>query len=270
MRSKGLALVAVLWLVAALSIVVTGLLGTVRLETRTVGVQKERVAVAAEADAAILLTLQALEASKQEQWDRPQTWRRSFEGNEWDVTLTPASGWIDINTAPSSLLAGLFQHAGGLDATPATQLAQAVVAYREREVAGQRRLFEAVDDMAALPEMPFDVYVRIRHLATVHGGSAAAGKVNPLAAPAPVLQVLAEGNPQILAALVSAQSASSPTTDMTMLDPQHVQVSSGTRVRLAVSAGAYQRQWWVQLGGGRGPTPWRVLARETVALAAAD
>lgn len=263
----GFALIAVLWLIAILSLLVMGLLSSVRGEIRVAQRVKDAVALTAEADAAILLALQAIHADTLSQgWERGQVWTQPFQGRNHNVELLPASAWVDLNRAPEALLQQLFQHGAGVSADQAVSLAGAVVAFRAGDDLAKVNRFESVSDLLALPGMPLDVYARIAGLVTVYGSSAAAGKVNPMAAPEAVLNVLAEGNSQRVAAWIAARSASSPTMDTTAFNPQHTQVAPENRVLLTVSAGRHQRRWWVQLRASGGPLPWRVLARETVVL----
>ena len=59
---RGMALIAVLWLVAALSLMVVGVSGVVRQETRMVAVAKDKVMAQAVGDAGVVLVLQQLAA----------------------------------------------------------------------------------------------------------------------------------------------------------------------------------------------------------------
>ena len=60
--AHGLALVAVLWLVAALSLIVTGLVASVRSETRLVSSAREGVVAGVAGDAAIHVVLHGMVA----------------------------------------------------------------------------------------------------------------------------------------------------------------------------------------------------------------
>jgi len=61
---QGMALIAVLWLVAALSLMVTGVSGVVRQEAKMVGIAKDKVTAQAVGDAAVVMVLQQLSADR--------------------------------------------------------------------------------------------------------------------------------------------------------------------------------------------------------------
>ena len=60
-----MALIAVLWIVAALSLMVIGLAGTVRQQIQIIGNQRDQVSGQAAGEAAIFLALQALQVAPQ-------------------------------------------------------------------------------------------------------------------------------------------------------------------------------------------------------------
>ena len=85
---QGMALIAVLWLVAALSLMVTGVSGVVRQETRVVSTAKDRVTAQAAGDAAIALVLQQLTAERTVilQWTDSSV---NFQGVDIPVSVMP-------------------------------------------------------------------------------------------------------------------------------------------------------------------------------------
>ena len=62
-RQQGVALIAVLWIVAALAIVVAGISYSVRSELRQVAVSRDMVQAKARAEAAMVLVLQQMSSS---------------------------------------------------------------------------------------------------------------------------------------------------------------------------------------------------------------
>ena len=64
-RHAGMALIAVLWIVAALSVMVIGLSGSVRQQIRIAGAQRDQVSGQAVAEAAMALALQTMAASQE-------------------------------------------------------------------------------------------------------------------------------------------------------------------------------------------------------------
>ena len=126
---RGMALIAVLWIVAAMAILVAGMGQSVRQQIRVVASARDAVVAQAQADAAIQLTLQALQTAPQ-----PPTAMQAhgveFGGVPVQVIIQPLNGFIDIDRAPAPLLAALLEVAGGLPAGQAETLAQTLVDWR--------------------------------------------------------------------------------------------------------------------------------------------
>jgi len=205
-RMRGLALIAVLWLVAALSIIVAGLLQSGRTEAR-LGTQLQDVALAsASGEAAMQLALQSLLAAGKP-LDRLADVNMPWMDQSIAVRIMPLNGYIDLNAAPPELLAQMFQTAAGLSLDRAHALAQA--ALRERTEPGADGTppgFEAVEDLMRVPGVDYPLYARVAPLLTAdlaHGS----GRVNPLAAPLGVLRVLAGGNDAAAARYADARDA---------------------------------------------------------------
>lgn len=192
-RTHGVALVAVLWVVAALSIMVGGAIYGSRAETRAVTVDRQIARAAALADAAIAHVLQS--------WTRPGQRRPAsashvlfaFDGVDMTLTAYPLAGLIDINTASEDLLVAVFTHGAGLSGDAASVAAQAVIAARrDPDAAKQGYRFAAVEELLQVAGIGYDTFRSVANLLTVGGGSG--GRVNPMAAPRDVLRVLADGD----------------------------------------------------------------------------
>ena len=122
-RSQGVALIAVLWIVAAMAIAVTGMTHAVRNEIRTAAAARSSIESEALGEAAIALALQKMLAQRPfKPWARMDV---EYRGLTMAVEVASLNGWIDINTAPDALLASLYAVAGGLPAQAASALAAA-------------------------------------------------------------------------------------------------------------------------------------------------
>ena len=180
-----MALIAVLWIVAAMAILVAGMGQSVRQQIRVVASARDAVVAQAQADAAIQLTLQALQTAPQ-----PPTAMQAhgveFGGVPVQVIIQPLNGFIDIDRAPAPLLAALLEVAGGLPAGQAETLAQTLVDWRgsRPDGAGGPYHFEAVEDLLLVPGIDYALLERLRPLITTD--EAGGGQVNPLAANAAV------------------------------------------------------------------------------------
>ena len=76
-HARGVALIAVLWLVAAMSLVISGVVQSVRSEMRTIGSYRQTVLANAAGDAAILMALQYLMAASRNQRTASRSYRCS-------------------------------------------------------------------------------------------------------------------------------------------------------------------------------------------------
>lgn len=265
---RGIALVAVLWIVAALSIAVTGIVHTIRSETRAVTAARRMLEVQAAGEAAIALALQDVTAP---QSGRRPAWRRidvPYEGRLIAVEISSLNGLVDINRAPPELLTLLYAVAGGLKGQAAEALAHVTVQARQQpDAAGQALRFGAIEDMMRVPGIDYDLYARLRPLVTADAQGS--GKVNAQAAPQALLSVLAEGNAQRAAALSNARLQDGPAMDTSTLRGEFIDNTVGSR---------YLVQAFVPMADGtqgvvlrtvdlnpdqRAGLPWRILGAET-------
>ena len=226
----GVALIAVLWIVAALSILVTGMVQAQRDEIRLVASARQTVQGSALGNAAIQLVLQQMAALAQPvtRLSRIET---SFGGVSIPVQVMPLNGLVDLNRAQEPLLVALFTIAGKLPADRAAALAKALIAARvpgPLTQGGPR--FEAIEDLLQLPGVDFGLYARLSPLVTTDamGG----GRVNAMAAPEGVLLVLSEGDVARAARIAASRDGGGPGVDTTDLAPQLTETVATTRFRL--------------------------------------
>lgn len=258
---RGVALIAVLWIVAALGIIVTGLVKMQRDEIRTVATGRQSLEASVIGNAAIQLVLQRLAASR-EPVMRLTRQEVNYQQRPVSVEIMPLNGLIDPNRASAELLAAMFSVAGGLDRTRADALAQSVTAVRIAEGGGRPR-FEAPEDLLQVPGVDYDLYARLAPLLTTE--AAGSGLVNPMAAPVEVLLVLAGGNAAEAARIASERDAMRPGIDTTRLNAAFMEAAASRRWRL---------QARVTMADGKvalvtrsvqltpaptSPAPWRIL-----------
>ncbi|MDD2545114.1 MAG: type II secretion system protein GspK [Burkholderiaceae bacterium] len=228
---RGVALIAVLWIVAALSIIVTGVVYAVRGELRQVSVARQAVEAVALGEAAITLVLQDMRAAPQRSAALARV-DTVFANRSIPVEVMPLTGLIDVSSASEALLAQLYRVAGGLPQAQAQALAAATLETRnQRDGRGRPLGFEAVQDLVRVPGMAYDLYARLLPLITAE--SQGAGQVNALAAPADVLTVLANGNAERAGSLATARATNPQgTVDTTALQAEFVANTSSSRYRL--------------------------------------
>ena len=230
---RGVALVAVLWVVAALSILVTGLVQTQRDEIRTASSSRLRLQADALGQGAINLAVQMLRADVGGPERRERLMRMSipYAGIAVQVEIQPLTGLVDLNLAPAPLLAAMFTVGGGLDAATAQQLAASVVAAREARPAGPPPRFQAPEELLGVAGVDYDLYAKLAHLLTTD--SRGSGRINPLAAPPGVLLVLAGGDQAVAGRVAADRDANVPGMDTTRLQAALTDKSVTTRFRFS-------------------------------------
>ncbi len=279
----GYALVAVLWMSSALMLLVSALVFQARTEVRAVSAGRDLAMAEAQGDAVIAMVVRAITADPPS-FVMQRTLDMEFEGESFKVVVTPLTGLVSINAAPQSLLAALFQFGAGVDAAAAQVLAQRVIDWRDPDsdalpagaenpqyvAAGvpfraRNGPFEAPEDLLQVLGVDFEIYDKIRGLVTSDGSSRG---VNPVAAPAEVLLILAQGNASLAGKVAVARDAGQVNIDTTSLMQEFIDQSSSKRFRL---------QAYVP-GGARGLSvrtvtvdvsppvnsrlPWRILRTE--------
>jgi len=240
----GIALVGVLWMVAALSLIVAGMVKVTRQDARTVSASKQGVLAEAYGQAAIVQTVQRMQIDPT-QYVRYTQLAVNYQGAPVQVTVVPFNGLINLNGAPVGLLSKVFRVAGGLPLNVADALAQQVVTLRDLpDAKGVAVGFDAVEDLLQVPGVDYDLYANIARLLVVNRRTAV--RVNALAATPEVLVVLAGGDASVANQIVQARQVAGSSPDTTRLDATLVDNSSGSRYRLIASLSLDSgRRWYV-------------------------
>lgn len=264
-RVRGMVLVAVLWIVAAISLVVVGMMHSVRQEVRVLSTTRALAVAGGLGDAAIHLALQQLVA----QPTLPQSavvLEFAYRQTPVAVRVMPLNGLIDLNTAPAPLLAAMYEVAGGRGRSEAEALARQTVAYRTATTGNSTERFEASEDLLRVEGVDYDLYARLAPLVTADAGGG--GRVNPLSAPIEVLEVLAGGRPGIAARIAAARDAGGTGIDTTELQAAFVETGAGQRYRVEARVPLPDGAWLhvarrVALSGGVNERlPWRTFQTE--------
>lgn len=278
-RSRGLALVAVMWMVAALAILAAGLTTQTRGELRSA--QNARFAAQASALGDAAIQLAAFEIRNAQDLP-PGGFERAFEldGYAIRVIVVPAAGLVDLNTASEPLLKDLFVIGAGLADDQAERMARQIVQWRggDGDVTGdvsedpaqarpRGEAFEYPEDLLQVPSVRYDDYAKIARLVTVHGRNIA---VDPMSAPVEVLSVLAGGDMEVVRSVMRGRDARDSTTDLTGLNQAHLGGGGGEvfRIDAIVEIGprGLRRTRWIDMAGaGSSGAPWRTLRLEEIA-----
>ena len=229
----GMVLIAVLWIVAALSIAVTGLTRSIKQEAALMSASRTTVQAIGIGEAAIALVLQQLAATR-DPLASLQEVSMAFHQHVVPVQVVPLTGLIDVNAAPAELLALLFSQSANWPVAAAQALAQATVEARERKDSrGVPVRYEAAEDLLQVPGFTYDLYAKVIGLITTD--TRGSGRVNPLAAPSGVLAVLANGDASIAARIDAARRAGETGIDTTALAGALVQNVPSRRARVTAS-----------------------------------
>ncbi|MDR1661534.1 MAG: general secretion pathway protein GspK [Azoarcus sp.] len=288
---RGFALVAVLWFVAALSVLVAGLLTVSRGEMLEAQLRLDSGRAAALGDAAIQIAVLDWASAKPPP-DRLQRAHYTFDGVEIAVEIIPASGYVNLNDAPEALLQALLLHGVGLPTDRAFQLAQRIVDWRDSDDAPLPHGAEADSYAAAglgwrprngrflVPEdlmqvlgVDFDLFARIQPFMTVWSSGGAG--VNPMSAPVPVLTVLCQGGGEARR-IAMARDAGETGIDTSRLEQTFLRagnVGNVLHVLASVPAEGGRRAVrgrWVSLRPDPDGAPWQTIRAEPVRFAVED
>ncbi|ALN59518.1 general secretion pathway protein K [Lysobacter enzymogenes] len=191
-RTRGAALLLVMWLVALL----TALIGAFALTARTENLQG-RVQVrglvahnAARAGVEYALTRVAMSDQKL-QWlpdGRPNRWR--YGDAQLEIKIVDENGKVDLNQADAQLLTALLQATGKMEQSEAARLAGAIIDWRDadtltqpaggaedadyasagRPYGAKDAEFESVAELQQVLGISPELYARIEPLVTVYSG----------------------------------------------------------------------------------------------------
>ena len=258
-----------------MALIITGLVQSVRNEVQVVSLHRQSVLAGSVADAAVLLAMQNMHAKKVELPKGVQKMPVEFEGQTLDVWVRPTNGLVDINQAPIELIAKIYQFAGDLNADDAQTLAQSTVEFRQtKNPKGVAIGFDASEDLLNVPGMTYSLYAKIKQLVTadLRGSS---GRINPLAAPLEVLQVLTGGDAARAHVLLAQRDADGIPMDTSFFDPSQIEIASSPNLQFQVQvqlAGANLLEKNVNIYWGTDPRsglPWRVLSSQQIVLSTA-
>ncbi len=206
--SRGIALVSVLWVVALLTIVATGLSASVRSELRVVSNTADLLQAQYATESGVELAAMNLMYPQSVRWPADGSVREIDIGTAklriatWDET-----GKVDLNHAPAALLAGLLMTAG-IETGQADLLVDAILDWRDSDdfqrlngaeesdyrIAGldygpRDAPFETVDELRFVLGMTEALFAEIEPALTVYSGHSG---VNVNAASPQVSQAIAE------------------------------------------------------------------------------
>lgn len=202
-RSRGIALVAVLWVVSLLAAIAASFAISSRIEVVTARNQIENAEARALADAGVHRAVLALASEERSATNGGQPAEWSFGGGTVTTEVRAESGKISLNSADVTLLAGLFTAARAADPS---SLAAAVIDFRDADsdplprgaedddyrAAGlaqeaKDRPFERRDELLQVLGMTREIYEAVASAVTVYSRSRG---IDPKTAPPTALAAL--------------------------------------------------------------------------------
>ena len=254
-KQRGVALAMVVWFLAAMSLLVSGIVYQAKLDVRLAQVHVARAEVEAAGDGAIRLALASMAAG------RAGSAEYVVGDHRVRIEVTPSTGLININSASLDLLTFLFIEVGLLPPEQAKVVADNVIQWRSNSssAGGQRgraQNFDAVEDLIRVQGVGRVLFDRVRdYIVATSGG---AGAIDWSAAPPGLLQQFAKKYPREVAAASRRQDR--------LADLVGSAGGSGNyRVDATVIYGdrAWLRRRWVTMrSSNNGELPWRVIRTE--------
>lgn len=276
-RQAGVALVMVLWFVAAMSLLVTGIMGQAKLDIRLSQLYLRQAQAEALGDGAIQMAILDMLEKRRERSPQPSVpvLRDRWGDVEFYTEIRSASGFIEPNYASERMLRLLLERSAELEPEAAALLASRIVRWRtpleenQRPEPGFRHgRFESPEDLLLVEGVTKDVYDKIEPAITVVENLG--GRVNFMKAPPEVLQILAEDE-ALLEYWLDAQQSIDPgpvqaPADSDLVSSAEVEVYRvEARMRFSDNH-IYSRVRWVAYGQrGRDGLPWRFLRSEIIA-----
>jgi type II secretory pathway component PulK len=284
-RQRGVALAVVIWFLAAMSILVAGIVYQARMDSRLTQLQVSQARAVAVADGAIQLALADMMRMEREGESVSRGTRTgvySLADARVTVGFTPVTGLVDLNMASEELLVALFAYGAGTGEKVAEELALNMIEWRSPAAAGGRinparksvfselrhGRFQAVEDLMLVPGIGRDIFESIRD--SVYVAQQGQAGVDWASAPASVLAILYGGDPDRARELIIERTVDSgpavPPADLDM-SYQQQQTSSLYRVDALVQfdGESFLRRRWVdrRRQGGDG-LPWSFFRSENM------
>jgi general secretion pathway protein K len=283
-RQCGVALAVVVWFLAAMSVLVAGIVYQARMDTRLTRLQVSQARALALADGAIQLALADMMRIEREGESISRGTRTgvyTLAGTKVTVGFTPVIGLVDLNMATEELLVALFAYGADTGEKVAEELALNMIEWRSPTAGGRNDSargpgfselrhgrFEAVEDLMLVPGIGRNIFESIRD--SVYVAQQGQAGVDWSSAPASVLAILSGGDRDRARELVSERTGDAepmvPPADLD-LSFQQQQGSSLYRVDALVQfdQDSFVRRRWVdrRRQGGDG-LPWSFVRSEAV------
>ena len=276
-NEQGVALAMLLWIVAALTLLVSGVVAMSRTDVQLTALQLAQARAEAAAEGAAHLLMRDLRIEQQAgDYDGQSVLSRRYQLDGLAILgrAYPVSGLVNINSASPELLTDLFHYTGGLRAAEAETLARRVVQWRgdvtrsgefEEEASQQgRRTFAVLEDLLKVNGLSRELYDRVSPALSAQ--QAGQYGINPAAAPHGVLLMLAEGDQTRVDFIANSRQDVLPgeAADYSGLASPHLaQGGSGSAYCLEIEVTVsedrvFKQRIWVSSESGGSVLPWQI------------
>ena len=287
-HEQGVALAMLLWIVAALTLLVSGVVAMSRTDVQLTTLQLAQARAEAAAEGAAHLLMRDLYIERQAgDYDGQGVLSRRYELDGLAVLgrAYPVSGLVNLNSASSDLLTDLFRYTGGLRSDEARDLAEQVIQWRGRTTdpeleAGNsqqgNRTFAVLEDLLKVNGLSRELYDRVSPALSVQSGGQAG--INPAAAPRAVLLMLAEGDQTRVDFVMNSRQDVLPgeTADYRGLATPHLGQGSSASVycleiEVTVSESrVFEQRIWVSSESGGSNLPWQISRMQPATVQARE
>jgi general secretion pathway protein K len=282
-RQSGVALAVLLWFIAALSLMVAGIVLSARVDVKLAQQQTIEARTAAIGNGVVNLVMRHLFTLQQQgEYMQGDALTLNFSAFEQSVSarVVPATGLLAINEASPELWHQLLVWGAGLDPARADELVVNIQAWLQAPAEGlptngqplERSRFMVVEDLLLVDGMTRETLERIRLLITASMGGT--GIALRSASPA-MIKVLMNGDTAAASQFLAERESNPAAGEQgnAMIDPLFIAegiISGLVRVDIRVpqpdGKAAQFSRWVLMHGAGRDGLPWRRLRTEPVIM----
>ncbi|MEH6585322.1 MAG: hypothetical protein V7720_02130 [Halioglobus sp.] len=272
-QQRGVALAIVVWFIAGMSLLVAGIVANARVDTKITQIHLAQAKAVATGDGAIRLAMVQRRLGYSSAGQGPQVSESIHQLGDVEVVvrLYPASGFINVGSAPKEVLSMLFRVAGEMEPGEAQYVAENVVKWRESKASpnGNRRQsrgsqkFYSLEDMLRIEGVSRSLLDSIRNFAVA--GRWASKSMDWNASPETMMAILGSLDPTKAGQADKRRAASTRGSSS-----NRSQRSGGTsgvfRADAYVEYGGrtwLRRRWISADGQGQYGLPWRAVRTES-------
>ena len=191
-QQRGVALVIVVWFIAGMALLVSGIVAQARVDNQLAQLHIARAKAVAAGDGAIQLAMLELAEAGQSGGSpgRSASSKHRVGDIQVEVSVQDTAGLLDLNMATREQLTALLSMTEGAGGSQAKRLADSVVEWRQGRRPGQKgkSIFYSPEDLLQVPGFNRSVLDSIRDY--VVAGEPAQGSLNISVAPEQLRKVL--------------------------------------------------------------------------------